>query len=159
MALLCNILLYNVFCNLFHFLEKKNHIVDCRHRKNLHKNEFIKHNTLGITGLKYSIIVAIRCIKRLKKCYTITLNDRLLIMANTRPLCVMCHLQVYFYTSVLSYNFKAKEGDFLQLRRDVCTHRTNNYSSLSPEKSNFDLIKLLNYFSQDIHSMVKDHID
>lgn len=35
----------------------------------------------------------------------------MLIMANTRPLCVMCHVQVYFYTSVHSYNFKA-EGDF-----------------------------------------------
>lgn len=32
-------------------------------------------------------------------------------IANTRPLCVMCHVQVYFYTSVHSYNFKA-EGDF-----------------------------------------------
>lgn len=72
MAFLCNLLLYNVLCNLFHFFVKKNHIVDCRHRKNLHKNECIKHNTLGITELKYSIIAAIRCIKRLKKCYAIT---------------------------------------------------------------------------------------
>lgn len=111
MAFLCNLLLYNVLCNLFHFfVKKKNHIVDCRHRKNLHKNECIKHNTLGITELKYSIIAAIRCIKRLKKCYAIT-PTIMLIMANTRPLCVMCHVQVYFYTSVHSYNFKA-EGDF-----------------------------------------------